>query len=100
VRFLQRRKELIERSEPRVSTGTPDTQGLQHVAAQDCSTDTALFQLMWKISGYSYSAFSALSPVQRPQEEHGSTKPLQRPWSGTRKELSPSIAAKGGHKGT
>ena len=25
--------------------------GLQDVAAQDCGTDTALFQLMWKISG-------------------------------------------------
>jgi hypothetical protein len=30
-----------------------------------------------------HSAFSALSPVQRPQEEHGSTKPLQRLWSGS-----------------
>jgi hypothetical protein len=44
----------------------------------------------------SYSAFSALSPVQRPQEEHGTTRPLQRPWSGTRKALSLSSAPRGG----
>ena len=41
--FLQRRKGLVERSEPRVSTGTPDTQRFTRFAAQDCSTDTALF---------------------------------------------------------
>jgi hypothetical protein len=95
VRFLQRRKGLIERSEPRVSTGTPDTQrgtrccwpGLLHLH----SVVSANVENPWLI----LMRFFRISPVQRPQEEHSRTKPLQRPWSGTRKALSRSRAPRG-----